>query len=224
MKTGGGMSSLGGHPVVTNCTFSGNTASNGGGMLNLGNSNPTVTNCTFSGNIGGGMANIAGGSPTVTNCILWGDSPDEFSGNSTPTVSYTDVQGGFPGTGNIDADPLFVDPLTGDYRLSPGSPCIDAGDNTAVPLDITTDLDGNPRFVDDPGTPDTGLGKPPIVDMGAYELQLGDDDDDDSSSDSSSSDSSSDDSSSDDSSSDDSASDDSSSGGSSDDSDDESSD
>ncbi len=75
------------------------------------------------------------------------------------------------GDGNIDADPLFVDPDDGDLRLSPGSPCIDAGDNTAVPEEITTDLDGNPRFVDDPGTADTGYGDPPVVDMGAFEFQ-----------------------------------------------------
>ena len=58
-----------------------------------------------------------------------------------------------------------------DYRLTAASPCIDAADNTAVPTDINTDLDGNPRFVDDPDTPDTGNGDPPIVDMGAYEFQ-----------------------------------------------------
>jgi hypothetical protein len=58
-----------------------------------------------------------------------------------------------------------------DYHLATGSPCIDAGDNTAVPGDITTDLDGNPRFVDDPDTVDTGYGDPPVVDMGAYEFQ-----------------------------------------------------
>jgi hypothetical protein len=59
-----------------------------------------------------------------------------------------------------------------DDRLLPGSPCIDAADNEAVPKDVTTDFDGNPRFVDDPETRDTGLGKPPIVDMGAFELQV----------------------------------------------------
>ena len=58
-----------------------------------------------------------------------------------------------------------------DHRLSPGSPSIDAADNTAVPQNISTDLDGNPRFVDDPETKDTGNGDPPIVDMGAYEFQ-----------------------------------------------------
>jgi hypothetical protein len=58
-----------------------------------------------------------------------------------------------------------------DYRLTTASPCIDAGDNTAVPDGIETDLDGNPRFVDDPDTDDTGNGEPPIVDMGSYEFQ-----------------------------------------------------
>ena len=58
-----------------------------------------------------------------------------------------------------------------DFRFQPGSPSIDAADNTAVPKDIDTDLDGNPRFVDDPDTKDTGNGDPPIVDMGAYEFQ-----------------------------------------------------
>ncbi len=112
------------------------------------------------------------GSPTVTNCILFGNnSPDELFG--TGTVAYSNIQGGWPGTGNIDADPLFVDPANGDYHLSAGSPCIDGADNTAVPAGVTTDLDGNPRFVDDLDTPDTGNpeGVNPIVDMGVYEFQ-----------------------------------------------------
>ncbi len=72
---------------------------------------------------------------------------------------------------NIDADPLFVDEPGGDLRLSGGSPAIDAADNAAVPLGIMTDLDGNPRFRDDPDTADTGSGTAPIVDMGPYEFQ-----------------------------------------------------
>jgi parallel beta-helix repeat protein len=190
---GGGMYNdlnFGGNPTVTHCTFSGNTASNlGGGMGNSGGS-PPVTNCTFSGNtasgIGGGMYNTSISAPTVTNCIFWGNSPDGIgnfiSGGSTPTVSSCDVQGVLPagtvdGGGNINTNPFFVDADGPDntagteddnLRLQSGSPCIDAGDNTAVPAGITTDLDGNLRFIDGPPL-DTGIGTPPLVDMGVYE-------------------------------------------------------
>ncbi len=109
------------------------------------------------------------------------------------------VQAGFTltwGGGNIDADPRWADAdgpdddveawQDNDYRLGPGSPCIDAGDNTAVPADTadvdddldTTeptplDHDGNPRFVDDACRDDTGSAGPPgvPVDMGASESQ-----------------------------------------------------
>ncbi len=132
-----------------------------------------MTNCTLAGNVtgffGGGLYN--GGSATVTNCIGWGNSPDTFNGLSIPVVVFSCVEGGFDGEGNIDSDPLFVDPNNGNYRLSPGSPCIDAGDNLAVPRGIEFDLDGNPRFVDDPCADDTGNGERPIVDMGAFEFQ-----------------------------------------------------
>ena len=170
------------NPAVTNCTFVGNIADGrGGGMANIDNSSPTVTNCTFAENTananigprGGGMVNDFSSSPTVTNCILWNNVPDPIAGSGTGTVTHSDVEGGWKGEGNISADPLFVDP---NGRLAPDSPCIDAGDNTAVPEDITTDLDGNPRFVDDPDTPDCQqapgtCGDPPVVDMGAYEFQ-----------------------------------------------------
>ena len=133
-------------------------------MINGGNSSPTVTNCTFSGNearFGAGMYNT-GNSPTVTNCILWGDTPDEVQGGS-PSITYSDVQGGtgqsWFGTGCIDTDPLFVNPDVSDFHLQAGSPCIDAGDNDAVPAGVETDLDGNARIFND------------IVDMGAYECQ-----------------------------------------------------
>ena len=72
------------------------------------------------------------------------------------------LEGGFGGPGNIDGDPQFTD---ADGRLAPGSPCIDAADNTAVPRGVTTDIDERPRFVDDPRSRDSGVGDPPVVDM-----------------------------------------------------------
>lgn len=67
--------------------------------------------------------------------------------NAFLDVRYCNVVGGFPGPGNIDADPRWIDPLNLDFRLGGDSPCIDAGDtNEAVAL-LETDLDGNPRFV-----------------------------------------------------------------------------
>ncbi len=182
LSGGGGMFNGGGSsPIVTNCILDGNTAAEGGGgMANFG-ATPTVANCTFTGNWGGGPGGGAIFSDgfnstvvlTVANSVLWGNNPAqirEIGDNSETTVLYSDVQGGWPGAGNIDADPLLVDPDNGDFRLSPGSPCIDAGDNTAVPEGIRRDLDGNPRIV--VGTSLIYLGVAPIVDMGAYEYQF----------------------------------------------------
>ena len=173
-------------PMVTNCTFSNNSASmgNGGGIDNYYHSNPTVTNCTFSGNFsgqwGGGMFNWDNCSPTVTNCILWGNEPNEIfdDASGSITVTYSDVQGGWDGTGNIDADPCFVDrnnpdPNLWNLQLKPDSPCIDTGDTTAVPFGIFVDADGNPRVINDPASPDKGISFLGVtVDMGSYEFQL----------------------------------------------------
>jgi len=151
-------------PTITNCTFGGNSAKyEGGGMYN-DVSNPMVTNCTFSGNIandeGGGMCNW-GRKLTVANCILWGDTPNEIGGSADPVVTFCDVQGGWPGKGNIDTKPWFVaGPLGGPYLSHKAagqpkdSPCIDAGDPSSPMIDGTTRRDE---------VPDAG-----IVDMGCH--------------------------------------------------------
>ncbi|MHC4123701.1 MAG: choice-of-anchor Q domain-containing protein [Planctomycetota bacterium] len=173
---GGGISNLVSDPNVINCNFIGNVSdANGGGMYNK-YSNSNVTNCTFTGNSaywGGGMYNSFGSDPNVTNCILWGNTatnagPQIYNdADSSSTVSYSDIQGGCLGPGNIDEDPCFVDADGADdifgteddnLRLPAYSPCIDVGDNSVVPPG-STDLDGNPRIVNE------------IVDMGAYEFQ-----------------------------------------------------
>jgi hypothetical protein len=64
-----------------------------------------------------------------------------------PVVTYSDVQGGYAGEGNLDADPLFVDASNGDVHLRPGSPCIDAGNNAAPGLPAH-DFEGDPRIAD----------------------------------------------------------------------------
>ena len=159
---GAGMHNESSSATVTNCTFSGNTADYGGGMYNVNASSPTVTNCTFTENLasgtGGGMFNTSVSSPIVTNSILWGDSPDEIFNNndpnSTPSITYSDIQGSYTGTGNINANPLFADGANGDLHLQPTSPCIDTGTSSGAPA---TDLEGNPR------PQDAGY------DIGAYE-------------------------------------------------------
>ena len=164
---GGGMENyINSSPVITNCVFTGNNAENrGGGMLNATNSSPVITNCTFAGNsakFGGAISNMyAPTLPLVTNCIMWGnmasDSGPEvynYDGGAI-TINYTDIAGGYAGTGNIDLDPYFV--ATDDLHLQLGSPCIDTGTASGAPSD---DIEGNPR--------PTGPG----YDMGAYEYQL----------------------------------------------------
>jgi len=181
---GGGMYNVESNPVLTNLVFSGNSAVYfGGGLINY-QSSPVLTNLTLSGNsadIGGGMYNNAG-SPLVKNAILWGDSARYSAeiyniGSSNPTISTSDVQGcggssswntacGTDGGGNLDADPLFVDAANGNLHLQTASPAIDTGDNAAVPVGVTTDLDGNLRFIDGDGD------RIAVVDIGAYEWQL----------------------------------------------------
>ncbi|MDY7110590.1 MAG: right-handed parallel beta-helix repeat-containing protein [Planctomycetota bacterium] len=179
---GGGLACALSDATVANCLFVGNDALIGGGGAACDVANPRFVNCTFAENAadyGGGVAGISfylESNPVIENSILWGDGPDEIEVlNGVATVRYSDVQGGWAGTGNINANPAFegdtLDPLK-DFQLSGSSPCIDAGDNTAVPGDVTTDLAGNARFVDDPDTEDTGHGTPPIVDMGALEYQV----------------------------------------------------
>jgi hypothetical protein len=146
--------------IISNCTFSNNTSgeSPGGAM-----------SCPF----------LAEGDPLppeskVTNSIFWGDHPAEIVCEAESiSITYSNIQGGpawpanpdfrradfWPGTGNINEDPRFLDQLNGDFHLTNNSPCIDAGDNLDPDLQ-TTDIEGNPRIVG------------PAVDMGAFEKYL----------------------------------------------------
>lgn len=129
--------------MLTNVTFGGNWAEDGTAMLNEESN------------------------PIIQNSIIWDENAFNFY-SGTPFITYSDVRGGYPGLGNIDADPMFVHPLepTGvpttaaDLYLRWGSPAVNSGSNELVPQSVAADLDGNPRITF--GT----------VDMGAYEVQL----------------------------------------------------
>ena len=186
--SGGGV--FGAHETFINCTFSGNYASRAGGAYS--GRVATFANCTFADNAAydhGGAIAAGVGHVQIENCVLWGNSaplgPELSMALPSPTeltVAYSNIEGGAAsiyvteysvinwGDGNLNADPLFIDPDYGNYHLSPDSPCVDSGNNAAIPVDMADldddgdraeptpqDLDGNPRITD--GT----------VDRGAYE-------------------------------------------------------
>jgi predicted outer membrane repeat protein/parallel beta-helix repeat protein len=146
---GGGMWNGSSSPSLTNVTFSGNTAiEHGGAILNQAGSNPILRNVTLSGNvaynnqtgiISGGIFNSQS-NPIIINSILWGNSGYQIDNqnSSAPVVTHSIVQGGYPGTGNLDVDPL-LGPLqdnggfTQTMALGASSPAIDSGDDTNCP-------------------------------------------------------------------------------------------
>ena len=187
--TGGGVSCILGDPMIVDCRFRNNSATNGGGLyvgsgslvvncLIRDNSatsaggitvvgDATLVNCTIvSQTLGGGVLVNSAAHLVAVNSIMYGNASYDLQVNGTATVEYSNVAGGYAGTGNIDALPVFVDRASNDYRLDAGSPCIDAASNAAVPVQVDADLDGNARFINDPITPDTGNGTAPLVDMG----------------------------------------------------------
>jgi hypothetical protein len=159
-STGGGGIEATDNTTITNSEIAQNYP-NGADLLG---SNNTFVNSTVDWNGVYGVY-FQGTGNVIVNSIVW----NVYLGAiATLSVTYSSVPGGFAGTGNNDTYPTYVDPPN-DLRLAAGSTGIDAGNNAAVPGGITTDVAGLPRFFDDPGTPNSGAGAPPIVDMGAFE-------------------------------------------------------
>ena len=153
-------------PIIQNNTIEKNSATNdgGGGIYCAHNSSPTIQNNTIEGNSAtheGGGIYCYSSSPTVLNTILWADSPGEIYVDETSEIdiTYSDVQGGWEGEGNIDADPMFVDADGGDYHLQPGSPCIDAGDPDSPKDPDGTRADMGALYSDQSGPVPTSLEK-----------------------------------------------------------------
>ena len=178
------------NPTITNCTIAGNGEAGIEMWTELIGRVPkynsaTITNCTIAGNLQHG---ISGGKPTITNSIIWANSPQEIADTQgTFSVTYSDVQGGWAGEGNIDADPLFADPgywtnandpniivepsdpnavwVDGDYHLKSQAGRYDPNSQTWVLDDVTSPcIDAG-----DPGTPVVEpLPNGGIINMGAY--------------------------------------------------------
>ena len=239
--SGGAMDIADCDAAIVNCAFSGNSAGCAAGVYALWSATLALTNCTFAGNTftspyGGGAILTDYQGALIINCVLWADTaPEVYDELGESVVAFSDVEGSWPGLGNLDADPLFaggpsgvwttagayewpayqvtftdaaaswaenelagkaINPDTSqplhltivantpttvtawadartvtagvswvgagtnyeiyDYRLTAGSPCINAGSNYAPALPAT-DLDGAPRV------------QQCRVDMGAYE-------------------------------------------------------
>ncbi|MCD4695408.1 MAG: right-handed parallel beta-helix repeat-containing protein, partial [Bacteroidales bacterium] len=151
-------------PVLKNVQITGNTANdNGGGIACYVDCFPILINVTLTNNtsndVGGAIYAYVSSSPSLMNSVLWNNSPHEIFGNST-NITYSDIQGGWEGEGNIDENPSFIGSGNYPYSLSDESPCVNAGTPDTTGLNLPAfDLAGNLRIYG---------GR---IDMGAYENQ-----------------------------------------------------
>jgi len=175
--SGGGLAVSFGSVELANGVFSANKAGVDGGGIDLFLVQASLANCTLAFNAADRGRGISCDAPDalhastvgVVNSIFYDDGDEIFDDGSALAISYSDVQGGWPGTSNIDADPHFMrdpndggdgwgdDPATpdtdeganddfGDLHLRDDSPCIDAGGDAAVPAGVTTDIDEDDRI------------------------------------------------------------------------------
>jgi hypothetical protein len=190
------------NPEIINCILAANTAVYGGAIETY-TAGPVLANCTLAAN----SASISGNalfcdsyeqihpsSVSITNSILW-DSSNEIwnNDNSTIVITYSNILGGWPGLGNINADPCFVLPgywdsnntpdepnddfwVDGDYHLKSRGWRWDAENNLWTHDDVTSRcIDaGNPGSplgkepLSVPGDPNNHWGRNLRIDMGAY--------------------------------------------------------
>ena len=198
---GAAIETVDGSFVVVGCRFSGNTAAFA--VIYSAEGSVTVVDSLIAGNDAAGILAIQGPIVVRNSTIAANDSPIigavGLRTNGTSTIensiirqnsivgnfnaSYSCLPASAPGAGNTSADPRFVNPQAGNWRVASNSPTIDAGSVALLPTDafdldgdgdtaekLPVDLQGGARRSDEPAVVDTGVGPAPVVDMGAFEF------------------------------------------------------
>ncbi|SVE24542.1 uncharacterized protein METZ01_LOCUS477396, partial [marine metagenome] len=142
--------------TIRRSLFKGNIAGSKGGAIYVTLTNTTIVNNTVYGNqadYGGGIATY-NAPASIINTILWQNSATTsgsqyyHTGSLSPSYTYCDIEGNSSGTGNIDADPLFVNVNLSNFNLPEGSPCIDLGDPDLDGDGIDYSLDTDDQDID----------------------------------------------------------------------------
>ncbi|MBN2271062.1 MAG: right-handed parallel beta-helix repeat-containing protein [Sedimentisphaerales bacterium] len=137
-------------PVIADCVIARNS------RYGLFGDDPKINNCTIVDNSAGGVNSRV---PVLANSIVYYNGLDAAQiVSSSATVTYSNVEGSWPGAGNVDYEPAFVDWEDGNFHLLSDSPCINAGNPEFQAESNETDIDGEARLM---------LGR---VDMGADEF------------------------------------------------------
>ncbi|HUW62581.1 MAG TPA: right-handed parallel beta-helix repeat-containing protein [Candidatus Bathyarchaeia archaeon] len=167
---GGCIRSLQSCLMAENCLFTDNVSEGAGGVFYLDSVseldliNSTIVDCTSA---QGAVVQAEHGSQAlVNNSIVWSCAPAALAANGIMAgiaATYSCIEGGAPGVGNVDKDPWFADRDNDDFSLLWGSPCVDTGTAEGAP---GNDLAGTPR--------------PQLAgfDMGAFEFVITDEDED----------------------------------------------
>ena len=184
VSNGGGLYCSASSSLIINCLFTGNFSHYGGAVMCKGSSNLTVHHCTMTGNsateVSGGLY-VSDSQANIYNCIIWNNTQDEIylEGTGSVSVHYSDIEQNsraYPGTDNINSDPLFEPIGYGGFYLrqtaagqSTTSPCVDSGgaealgypslNGTIHSSDLTTRTDQTA----DSGVPDIGFHYRPDV-------------------------------------------------------------